>query len=171
MDKQLEKQLGILERSLQDLLQAHTYLSDLMEQKRTAMREAKHEQVGNLCKLENDQLRKISDMEKNRLQLVADITLLVEPSAKQPFKLLELADRLPEPWRGRLLVFRHQLAQKMKETQAKTQTTQQATMQLVKHMTGMMQKVTAACTGSSAYSARGQASTNNARISTFSMTA
>ena len=49
--------------------------------------------------------------------------------------------------------------------------TQQATMQLVKHMTGMMQKVTSACTGSSAYSARGQASTNNARISTFSMTA
>ncbi|MFG0249390.1 MAG: flagellar export chaperone FlgN [Phycisphaeraceae bacterium JB051] len=171
MDKQLEKQLNTLERSLQELLQAHTYLSDLMEQKRTAMREAKHEQVGNLCKLENDQLRKISDMEKNRLQLVADITLLVAPSAKQPLKLLELSDRLPEPWRGRLLVFRHQLAQKMQETQSKTQSTQQATIQLVKHMTGMMQKVTAACTGSSAYSARGQASTNNARISTFSMTA
>ena len=96
MDKQLEKQLGTLERSLQDMLQAHTYLSDLMEQKRAAMREAKHEQVGNLCKLENDQLRKISDMEKNRLQLVADITLLVEPcvNAAPLQRVIDLLDAL-----------------------------------------------------------------------------
>lgn len=170
MDKLLEKQLTALERLLQDLMQAHTQLLELLEEKRTAMRKAEHEVMANVCQRENQQVRKISDMEKQRLQLVADVTLMIEPGAKEPMKLLEVADRLPEPWRGRILVFRHQLQQKMQATQKQAKTTQQATMQLMKHMTGMMQKVTAACTGSAAYSAKG-APSNQSRISTFSMTA
>ncbi|HAI10918.1 MAG TPA: hypothetical protein DCM28_04395 [Phycisphaerales bacterium] len=170
MDKQLEKQLGTLEGLLQDLMQAHVHLLELLEEKRSAMKHAKHDEMAQVCQRENEQIRKISDMEKQRLQLVADITLLVEPGAKEPMKLLQLADRLPEPWRGRILVFRHQLQQKMQATQKQARTTQQATMQLMKHMTGMMQKVTAACTGSAAYGAKG-APSNQTRISTFSMTA
>lgn len=170
MDKQLEKQLGTLEQLLQELMQAHQYLLELLEEKRTAMRQAKHETMTKVCQLENQQVRTISEMEKQRLQLVADITLLIEPNASEPMKLLQLADRLPEPWRGRILVFRHQLQQKMQATQKQARNTQQATMQLMKHMTGMIQKVTAACTGSAAYSAKGAPSTQS-RISTFSMTA
>lgn len=170
MHKQDEKQLVALERLLQDLMQAHEYLLELLGEKRVVMREAKHERMAQICQLENQQVKVISDLEKQRLQLVADITLLIEPNANEPLKLLELADRLAEPWRGRLLVFRHQLKQKIQATQAEAQTTQQATVQLMKHMTGLMQKVTAACTGASVYSAKGAPSDRN-RISTFSMTA
>lgn len=170
MDKQLEKQLAGLERMLQELMQAHQMLLDLLGEKRVAMRQAKHEVMASLCKQENEQIKVISDMEKERLQMVADITLMIEPNAAKPMKLLELADCLPEPWRGRILVFRHQLQQKMQATQKQAQTTQQATAQLVKHMTGLMQKVTAACTGAAVYSAKG-APTAGTRISTFSMTA
>ncbi|MBL4700886.1 MAG: hypothetical protein JKX85_06480 [Phycisphaeraceae bacterium] len=98
------------------------------------------------------------------------MTLLLDPTAKEPLKLLGLAGRLPEPWRGRILIFRHQLQQNMLATQKQARNTQQATAQLMKHMTGLMQKVTAACTGASAYSAKG-APSNQTRISTFSMTA
>jgi hypothetical protein len=170
MHKPLEKQLAGLERLLQELMQAHTRLLELLGEKRVAMREAKHDVMAKICQMENEQIKLISELEKQRLQMVADVTLLIEPSASAPLKLLELADRLPEPWRGRILVFRHQLQQKMQATQKEAQVTQQATVQLMKHMTGLMQKVTAACTGASVYSAKG-APSNRTRISTFSMTA
>lgn len=170
MHKQLEKQITALERLLQQLAQAHDHLLELLNQKRVAIREAKHQEISKICQLENDQIKVISELEKKRLEMVADVTQLIAPDAQQPMKLLELAENLPEPWKGRILIFRHQLMQKMQATQKQAKTTQQATVQLVKHMTGMMQKVTAACTGAAAYGAKG-APSERSRISTFSMTA
>jgi len=170
MHKQLEKQLTALEELLQSLTQAHGCLLELLNEKRTALSQAKHDVMAKLVTQENDQVKVISDMEKTRLQMVADVTLLLDPSAKEPLKLLALAERLPEPWKGRILIFRHQLQQKMQATQKQARNTQQATVQLMKHMTGLMQKVTATCTNASAYSAKG-APSNQTRISTFSMTA
>ena len=65
MDKQLEKQLGTLEGLLQDLMQAHVHLLELLEEKRSAMKHAKHDEMAQVCQRENEQIRKISDMENS----------------------------------------------------------------------------------------------------------
>ncbi|MCC6580834.1 MAG: flagellar export chaperone FlgN [Phycisphaeraceae bacterium] len=167
----LDKPLAQLESLLRKLLQAHETLLGLLLKKRQAVRGADQRRITELCHEENVQVQAISEMEKERLKLVAQLTLLVDPKATAPMRLLELADRLPEPMRGRLLVLRQQLRQRMSESHEQTDVIQRATTSLVKHMTGLVQQVTAACTGSSVYGRGGAPGRAPLGITTFSATA
>ena len=66
MHKQLEKQLTALEQLLQDLTLAHGRLLELLNEKRTALSQAKHDVMAKLVTQENDQIKVISEMEKKR---------------------------------------------------------------------------------------------------------
>ncbi len=171
MRKQLEQPLVALERTLRSQLVAHERLSKLLDQKRQAVCQADQERMAQLCELENQEVREIGDLEKVRLQQVADLTLLMDPDAAKPMKLGELAELLPEPQRGRLLVFRQQLCDRMLQTQTQSRTTRQATELLMQHMAGLLQKVSAVCTGVSVYSAKGAPPKQAMAVSTFSLTA
>ncbi|MBL4700885.1 MAG: hypothetical protein JKX85_06475 [Phycisphaeraceae bacterium] len=65
MHKQLEKQLTALEQLLQDLTLAHGRLLELLNEKRTALSQAKHDVMAKLVTQENDQIKVISEMEKS----------------------------------------------------------------------------------------------------------
>ncbi len=171
MDKQMPAKLVALEQVLRQQLQLHGELLELLKKKRDTLRTNDTRATIDLCTLEHEKAMKIAELEKDRLRLVADLTLVVEPGASEPMCLADLAERLGEPVRGRLLVTRQQLLDRMRCVQEETSIVRRATESLAKHMQGIVQTIGAISTGVSTYGSRGAFPQSNAAVSTFSATA
>lgn len=157
---------------LSQLVEVHTQLLGLMQRQRVALREHRPDTMRDLCTLENEVVQRISTLEKERLERVATLTLLLDPQAAEPLRLGELAERLPEPMRGQLLVQRQQLLETMGQVQAQTRVARQATEQLLRHMDGVIRSAASAASfGVRTYSRRGRVTEPVTPISTFAMTA
>lgn len=167
MDKLIIK----LEQVLKQQTDVHEQLLDLLRRKREAMRQGKHELVADCCRLENEKLRLISQLETDRLMLVGQFTQQFMPNAAEPMTLPQIADRLDEPHRGRLLVLREKLRQRMQEVRDESRVAKAAMDALVKHMNGLIQSVTGVWGGVTTYTAQGTVPNKALSVSTFSMTA
>ncbi len=124
-----------------------------------------------LTRLENAAVQTISELEKRRLQLVADLTLALDPAAEQPLKMKELADRVPEPFRGRLLVTRTKLVAAITDVAEQTSVVRRASESLLKHVNGLIRTIGVVSHGGAAYGQTGQVNTKPARMSTVNFTA
>ena len=160
-----------LQAVLQQLVGQHSTMLELLERKRVAIRSHDTRAMTELCQLENECVKAISELEKTRLELVANMTLIVKPDAAEPMRMAEMAEHLPEPARGQLLVQRQQMLDKMQQVQAETQVVRQATDAIMKHMTNLVQTVTAFSSGVTTYSAQGAPPQAKGRVSTFAVTA
>ncbi|MFN3168658.1 MAG: flagellar export chaperone FlgN [Phycisphaeraceae bacterium] len=134
----LDRHIPVLEAVLKQLTERHEQLLVLMKRQREALRQADHHGVSEYSRLENAIVQAIGDLEKRRQQLVADLTRLVEPSAGVPMRMRDLAERLPEPSRGRLLVLREQLRERIAKVKEESSVTRRATEALLKHMQGLV---------------------------------
>ncbi|MEM9111351.1 MAG: flagellar export chaperone FlgN [Planctomycetota bacterium] len=135
----LNKQIPVLETVLKQLTERHEQLLTLMKRQRESLRLADHHGVSECSRLENTLVQAIGDLEKRRQELVAQLTQLVDPQALQPMRMRDLAERLPEPSRGRLLVLREQLRQRITQVKEQSSVTRRATEALLNHMTGLVQ--------------------------------
>ena len=171
MDKTLEKTADQLIGVVQGMLAAHQKLRALVGRKREALRTAQYDRVTEICEQVNERVQQISELEKGRLTLAADLTLLVDPGEPRPLRMFELAERLEEPRRGRLLVLRQQLLDQMREVQRETNVARKATESLVTHMRGLVQSVGAICTGVSLYDRQGAPPPCAMAVSTINTTA
>src|SRR5690606_29211509 len=122
---------------LQQQVQAHEALLSLLQRKREALRTGGTRAMTELAALENEKVQLISELEKHRLTLVAELTLALVPDAAEPMRLGELAERMPEPARGRLLVLRHQLRERMEQVREASSVLRRATEALMKHVHGL----------------------------------
>lgn len=171
MAETLEQHTAALESVLQQQVQAHEALLSLLERRRQAMRTADTRAVNELCALENEKVQAISELEKQRLTLVAKLTLAIDPTAAEPMRMGELAERLPEPARGRLLVLRHQLMQRMARVREASSVARRAAEALMKHVHGLVQTIGVLSTGVSTYSQQGQPPRQATAVSTINLTA
>lgn len=166
----MERELNQLEQVLREQLAAHEHMSALLDQKLAALRRADHAQVARLAQEENAQVQRLAELEKQRLNLVAGLTLAVEPGAPEPMRMAQLAERLQEPVRGKLLVLRAELRKRMEEVQKRAAVARRAAETLVLHMQGLMQSITGALAGVSTYGRAGTVPVASAAVSTFSTT-
>lgn len=134
----MQKYIPVLETVLKQLADRHEQLLSLMKRQREALRLADHRGVSECSRLENTVVQAIGDLEKNRLELVAQLTRVVDPSATAPMRMRDLAERLPEPSRGRLLVLREQLRDRIALVKEQSSVTRRATESLLKHMQGLV---------------------------------
>lgn len=171
MDETTSQGIERLERTLHEQTQLHEQLLELLERKRDALRRADDRAVSELCELENEKLRAIGEAEKRRLEQVAELTLRLEPHAAAPLRLTDLAERLPEPARGRLLVLRQQLRQRMEQVQRQSTSTRRATDALAQHMQGLVQTIGKIATGVSTYNGHGALPEQATAVSTLNVTA
>jgi len=171
VDKNLRLNLDRLEAVLNQALERQRQLLSLLERKRIALRQGKDQDMIDLTRLENTAVQTISELEKRRLQLVADLTLAVVPSAKEPLKMKDLAERLPEPFRGRLLVTRTKLVAAITEVAEQTSVVRRASESLLKHVNGLIRTIGVVSHGGTAYGQTGQVNTKPARMSTVNFTA
>lgn len=160
-----------LEQTLRELLTLHAELLELLKNKRDVLRSSDTRAAIGLCTLEHEKILKIAELEKQRLNIVADMTLVIDPQAKEPLRMAKLADHLPEPARGKLLVLRQQLLERMKAVHHETGIVRRATETLAKHMNGIVQTIGALSAGVSTYGSRGALPQSNTAVSTFSATA
>lgn len=133
------KQLPVLETVLKQLADRHEQLLSLMKRQRECLRLADHSGVSECSRLENSLVQAIGDLEKRRLELVAELTRAVDPAATQPMRMRDLAERLNEPSRGRLLVLREQLRGRIAAVKEQSSVTRRATEALLNHMQGLAQ--------------------------------
>ncbi len=170
MGKAVEQLVAAIEAVMRQMVVLHEELLALMIRKREAVRRAHVELMAEICRLENEKVREIAEREKQRQALVAKLTLLLDPRAPEPLRLPELAERLPEPMRSRLLVTRQQLREKLDSVKEQTSVARRAADQLVRHVQGLVRGVTAATTAAT-YTRPSAGPRPIARLSTFSMTA
>ena len=91
-----------------------------------------------MSRLENTLVQAIGDLEKRRLELVAELTRAVTPGAmRSRCVCVTWPSGLPEPSRGRLLVLREQLRERIVESERRIiGDPRRATESLLKHMQG-----------------------------------
>lgn len=167
----MDKKVAQLEAILALQLAEHDLLLELIQRKRRALREAKHQLVADCCRQENIRVQKIGELEKTRLLLAGELTLLVLPGAAEPLRLDGLAQRLAEPGRGRLLVLRQQLRERIEQVRHDAGAAQRAAEALARHMQGLMQTLSGVMSGGAAYGRAGAPTRAAMTLSTFSMTA
>ena len=171
LDNHMQILVDQLVELLQELVSGHEKLMTLAQQKRHALRTAQFQRVTQTCEDENQIVQQISELEKRRLQLVADLTLAMDPQAKSPLRMAALAEQLPEPHRGRLLVMRQQLIQHMEAARKEINVARQATESLVAHMQGLMQSIGSVCNDVNLYGSNGAPPQTALALSTFHATA
>jgi len=167
----MDKVVAKLEEIVQRQIVVHEKLLTVMKLKVDAFRKADQDAALALTRQENAELQMIGELEKQRLVLVADLTTLVEPAAPKPLVMLELAQRLPEPARGRLLVLRTRLKERMETVQREGSIARRAAESLVRHMQGIVQSIGGAITGITTYGKKGAPPRMAMAVSTFSATA
>lgn len=140
----MPKQVPVLEAVLKQLADRHEQLLALMQRQREALRQADHRGVSAYSRLENTLVQAIGDLEKRRLELVAELTQAVDVSAQQPMRMAELAQCLPEPARSRLMVLREQLRERIVRVKEESSVTRRATESLLKHMHGLVNTLSSA---------------------------
>lgn len=167
----MDKQLAQLESVLTQQASAHRQLLVMLQRKRQLLRTADHNQITALSGQENQVVQRIGELEKQRLGLVGQLTVAVDPKAPQPMRLGELAQRLEEPLRGRLLVLRQQLNENIQQVGRETAVAKRATEALVRHIQGLIQTVGGVITGVGVYSREGSLPKETITIRTFNATA
>ena len=171
MDKQIEASLASLETVVRRQLQVHEELLNLMGRQREALRNAQTERLTELCQLENEKVQAVSELEKQRLALVARLTLMVKQDAAEPMSMVQLAEHLPVQAGDKLRLLRHQLRNGMLQVRQQTGIALRATETLMRHMQGLVQTVGAMSSGVCTYASSGARPGNAGAISTFNMTA
>lgn len=133
------KHIPVLETVLKQLADRHEQLLALMKRQRECLRLADHHGVSECSRLENTLVQAIGELEKRRLELVAQLTKAIDPQASQPMRMRDLAERLPDHSRGRLLVLREQLRERIMQVKEQSSVTRRATEALLNHMQGLVQ--------------------------------
>lgn len=171
MGKQAEQTCVALEAVLNQMVALHHEMLTLLERKREAMRKGDDRAMTELCALENAKVQAIGELEKKRLTLVARLTLLVDPKAAEPMRMVDVAERLPEPARGRLLTLRQQLRSQLEAVKHQTAVARRAAESLVRHVQGLVQGMMAVANYGTTYRNPGAPGKPATAVSTFSMTA
>lgn len=171
MDNQLEKKLNQLQDLLRTQIKAHEDLLGILVCKRQALQQADMAMMNDCTLRESRLVAAIGETEKQRLAMLGDITLSIDAQASQPWTMLQLAEKLPEPMRGKLLVLRLELRQRIEHVQKETGVARRASETLLKHVHGIVQLIGTACSGVSTYSHKGGHHQKTTAVSTFNMTA
>ena len=171
MSDQTDSKVAQLEAILSRQLAEHQQLLSLIGRKRQAVRRADHRLVVDCCRQENRRVQKIGELEKARLSLTGELTLMLAPGVAEPMRLRPLAELVSEPARGRLLVLRQQLCSLMAQVRRDAGVAQRATETLARHMQGIVQTISGAIGGGAAYGRAGAPPRPAMSFSTLNMTA
>ena len=153
---ELVMQLELLLRSQQ---QDYENLGQMIQRKREAIRHADMNAITDLCQQENTIAQKVTETEKARLILTAELTRAIDPKASRPLSMSEVAQAIDEPNRTRLLQLSQTLRGTIEEVRAASRIVRAAADGLSRHMGGLLQTVQSALSRARVYSDRGRIAT------------
>jgi len=148
--------LDLLEKILRAQIEIHHRLLDFIERKREAIRTADLSQIESLCQQENVVAQKLAALEKHRLDLVGQLTMVFQPKAERPLTMTDIAMRLAEPQQSRLTALAAQLREDLTKVKQQSSIVRAAAETLARHMSGIMQSVNSALSKARVYGQRGR---------------
>ena len=155
----MDKVLCQLEAALRAMHDEHEGLLALVQRKKQALAAAKPALVQDCCQRENVHVQQIAELEKQRQQIVGELTAAWAPNAA-------------EPRRGRLLVQQQRLRGLMAQIQSGNAVAALATESLLGHVKGVMRMVAEAVAGTGVYGRDGVNQAGPAEVaSSFAVTA
>ncbi len=137
-------------------IKAHEKLLICLSHSQEAIRVADMDAFGRACQEKHDIALEITDLERQRLELIGSLTALMTPDADTPLKLNALALLVGDPMQGRLQLRADALRKIIQEVRKKSSVVGQAVEVLGRHMTGLVQTVQGAMTGTGLYGKRGR---------------
>lgn len=126
-----------LERLLADLIGAHEDLLRLTVEHRAAIAAADSRRLRVCIDAQTGTLGRLAELDERRRRLVAAAAL---PAGGEP-TLSAVAERLPEPLRGRTLAAAGRLRELIAAVHREARTVRQATHSLLSHMEGLMRQI------------------------------
>ncbi len=148
-----------LEQILHSQQQDYEKLGQLIQRKREAIRQADMNAIADLCQKENTIAQHVTELEKTRLILSAELTRTLDPKASRPLSMSEVAQAIDEPNRSRLLQLSQALRETIEEVRAASSIVRAAADGLSRHMGGLLQTVQSALSRARVYSDRGRIAT------------
>ena len=166
----MDELLNQLENLLTSLLQEHERLLELIKQGQRALAEADPQRVADLCRQQNVHVQQIGQLEKERQQLVGQVTQLTAPTAAEPLTLRRIAAQAAPEQRGRLVELHEQLRRTIETVRHENGVARRATEGLLNHVQGLMQAVVQAVAGAGLYSRGGAVAGSPVVVSSFAAT-
>jgi len=148
--------LDLLEKILRAQIEIHHRLLEFIQGKKEAIRTADLAKIESLCQQENVVAQKLAALEKHRLDLVGQLTMVFQPKAERPLTMTDIATRLPEPQQGRLTALAAQLRDDLAAVKQQSSIVRAAAETLARHMSGIMQTVNSALSKARVYGQRGR---------------
>ncbi len=156
--------LETMGRDLLDILQQqdshHKSLLELILRKREAIRVADFSVIAPLCLEERKVARAVTELEQQRLTLVAQLTKFLAPQADASLRISDIAKSM-EPQLGEELIEQSEiLREHLREVHRESSIVRRAADALAKHMTGIMQVVQTTLTEAPVYGRQGRMAVN-----------
>lgn len=145
-----------LEQILHSQQKDYENLGQLIQSKREAIRQADMNAIAELCQQENTIAQHVTELEKTRLILSAELTRTLDPTASRPLSMSEVAQAIDEPNRSRLLQLSQALRGTIEEVRAASSIVRAAADALSRHMGGLLQTVQSALSRARVYSDQGR---------------
>ena len=136
--------------------EGHRALRDLIRRKRDAIRTADIAAITTLCEQEQSVAKRVSDIEKHRLDAVGRITERLAPDSPRPLSLREIADAVGEPLKPKLLDLADTLREEIEVVRRESSIVTAAAESLSRHMAGLVQTVQGALSRVGVYERRGR---------------
>jgi hypothetical protein len=137
-------------------LEHYRRLHGCINRKRQAIRSADIDAITALCQMENALIQRLGDLEKQRLECVGRVTERAAPRAAQPLSASEIAARLDGPIGAALAQLATRLRDAVTDVRRESSVVAAAADALNRHVSGIMQTVTGALTGTRVYESRGR---------------
>lgn len=152
------KLVGLLERILCAQHDDYKKIAKLIERKQEAIRNANMQDITSICQDEHVVAQHVTQLEKQRLVLVGDLTSRLQPNASDPLKVSQIADALAESDRNRILEITRDLQQTVKEVRQASSVVRKASDALAVHMGGLLQTMQSVLSKAQVYSQQGRIS-------------
>lgn len=134
----------------------HDQLKRLLEEKRSAIARADGFAIEAISRREHALIGSLTEIEKQRLVMVGELTRIIDPSQPEPFRLRLLAERIDGPEGDELRGLAEQLRSRITTLQGLNEVLRKATESLSAHLAGVMQIVQGALSQARVYSRSGR---------------
>ncbi len=148
--------LALLEQILRRQLEAQHELLGCVGNARAALRGADMESLHSACEQEHAVTHRLTELEKERLELVGRLTEKLAPEAVRPLTMSRITEAFEEPARGRLSRLGGELKAAVREVRDASSVVRTAADELARHMAGIFQAAQSALSRARVYSARGR---------------
>lgn len=150
--------VGLLERILCAQHDDYKKIAKLIERKKEAIRNANMQAITGICKEEHVVAQHATQLEKQRLVLIGELTSRLQPDASEPLTVSRIASVLEEPDCDRVLELANALKQTVKEVRQSSSVVRKAADALAVHMGGLLQTMQTVLSKAQVYSQQGRIS-------------